>query len=67
MRSPRPMGPMGCASWQLLAALDADGSPAWLREIPVVQTLRQVWEQQYEMQDGVARWRSGEGVAPASE
>lgn len=57
----------GADGVRLLAALDAADSPAWLREIPAVQTLRQVWAQQYEVQDGVARWRSGEGVAPASE
>ena len=57
----------GADGLQLLAALGADDAPAWFREIPAVQTLRQVWEQQYELHDGVARWRSGEGVAPASE
>jgi transposase len=55
----------GADGLQLLAALDT--APAWLHEIPAIQLLRQVWEQQFEIQDGAARWRRGEGVAPASE
>jgi len=34
----------GC---RLLAAVHAPGAPAWLRELPAVQTLRLVWIQQY--------------------
>jgi transposase len=32
---------------QLLAALTASGAPAWLREIPAVELLRQVWVQNF--------------------
>jgi transposase len=38
---------VGADGWQLLDALDAPATPAWLRELPAVQTLRQVWAQQY--------------------
>jgi transposase len=55
---------VGADGWDLLSALEAPPAPAWLRELPAVQTLRQVWEQQYEMQDGLARWRSGDDLLP---
>lgn len=32
---------------QLLQALDAPSTPAWLRQVPALRTLRQVWWQQY--------------------
>jgi hypothetical protein len=38
---------VGADGWRLLDALDAPSTLAWLRELPAVQTLRQVWAQQY--------------------
>jgi len=38
---------VGADGWQLLDALEIPGTPAWLREVPAVQTLRRVWRQQY--------------------
>lgn len=38
---------IGADGYRLLTALWAAQTPAWLREIPAVATLRQVWLQQY--------------------
>jgi transposase len=38
---------VGADGWWLLDALNEPATPAWLRELPAVQTLRQVWVQQY--------------------
>jgi len=38
---------VGADGWQLLDALETPGTPAWLREVPAVQTLHRVWRQQY--------------------
>jgi transposase len=42
---------------RLLSALYADTAPGWLREIPAVQTLRQVWVQNFYQEEGELRWR----------
>src|SRR5579862_2996541 len=38
---------VGADGWHLLDALDELVTPAWLRDLPAVQTLRRVWAQQY--------------------
>ncbi len=50
----------------LLAAVYAPGAPAWLREIPAVETLRRVWVQQFRLEDGAVRWRSADDIPPAT-
>lgn len=45
---------------QLLAWVRAADAPAWLRELPAVEILRQVWVQQYLYEDGQWRWRKEE-------
>lgn len=51
---------------RLLSAIYAVETPAWLREVPAVETLRRVWLQQFRLCDGVLRWRTGdEGFPPA--
>jgi transposase len=42
----RDANTVGADGWRLLAALDAPATPAWLRALPAVQTLRRVWAQQ---------------------
>jgi transposase len=42
---------------RLLRAVDAATDRPWLREIPAVQTLRQVWAEQYTDPPGPLRWR----------
>jgi transposase len=38
---------IGADGWQILEALDDPATPSWLRDLPAVQVLRQVWAQQY--------------------
>lgn len=64
---------------QLLAWLDAPAAPAYLLRIPAVQTLRQVWQQQYhlppappsappgEARPAPLRWRQAGELPPAAE
>ena len=50
----------------LLAAAYADTAPAWLRELPAVETLRQVWIQQYVAEGEALRWRAADELPPAA-
>ncbi|MDP9371412.1 MAG: IS1182 family transposase [Chloroflexota bacterium] len=50
----------------LLTALRADGVPAWLRELPAVETLRRVWVQNYQLADDTVRWRGAADIPPAA-
>jgi hypothetical protein len=54
---------------RVLTAIYAPAAPPWLRTVPAVETLRQVWLQQYYApQDaGPPRWRTGDDVPPASQ
>jgi transposase len=61
---------VGADGWDLLSALDAASAPTWLREIPAVQSVRRVWEQQYHPRaaDGEGgHWRLTEDLAPAGQ
>src|ERR687890_2287484 len=52
----------------LLDALDAPGAPAAAREVPMVQTLRDVWRVRYSRQgEGPPRWRAGTEMPPVGE
>src|SRR5262249_38674845 len=44
----RSANQVGADGWHLLDVLDDPTTPAWLREVPAVQTLRRVWAQQYQ-------------------
>lgn len=55
---------IGIDGHQLLASIYAAETPRWLREIPSVQILRQVWVQQYQVQDDQVRWRAAEDLPP---
>jgi transposase len=51
----------------LLSAAGGPGAPAWLREVPAVETLRRVWVQQFYVEDGQVRWRTeAEGIPPSA-
>jgi transposase len=58
---------IGADGHALLAAIYAADTPTWLREVPAVQTLRQVWVQQYYLEGQCLRWRTPDtdGVPPA--
>ena len=60
---------IGADGRALLMAIYADDAPSWLRELPAVETLRQVWLQQYVVVDASEpmRWRSQEEQPPAAE
>ena len=57
---------IGVDGHALLSAIYADGTPMWLRHVPAVETLRQVWMQQYYVEAEAVRWRTeAEGLPPA--
>jgi transposase len=50
---------------QLLQAVYGAAAPAWVRHLPAVQTLRQVWLQQYYIEDDQMQWREATNLPPA--
>jgi transposase len=58
---------IGADGYGLLAEVLCEGSPAWLRQVPAVETLRKVWVQNFFYdQNGNVRWRSSEEGIPRS-
>jgi transposase len=51
---------------ELLDAVFDPLAPEWLRSVPAVETLRQVWVQNYQRVEDVVRWRSSENIPPPS-
>lgn len=52
----------------LMEALQEPETPPWLREIPAIETLRQVWIQNYTTtEQGTLRWRTGDQLPPSAE
>jgi transposase len=51
---------------ELLDALFDFTAPDWLRQIPAVEILRQVWVHNDQRVDDVVRWRSPQDLPPAS-
>jgi transposase len=51
---------------ELLDALFDPTAPQWLRQVPAVELLRQVWVQNFQRVDQTVRWRSSENIPPAS-
>jgi transposase len=49
----------------LLAALEAEPQVVWLREIPAMQTLQQVWKEHYQVREGTLLWRPRDDLPPA--
>jgi transposase len=59
---------VGADGFLLLDALDAPGAPAAAREVPMVQTLRDVWRVHYAREgEGPPRWRAGTELPPVGE
>lgn len=54
---------IGADGFTLLHAVDAADAPTWLREVPAVEVLRQIWAQQYEAIESPA----GSAEAPEAE
>lgn len=55
---------IGADGHQLMSAVYGESAPPWLREIPAVEALRQVWVQQYTLQEGMIVWRSPRDLPP---
>lgn len=51
---------------QLLTAVYAKQAPACLRELPAIEGLRQIWIQQFMMEEGQLCWREAGNMPPAS-
>jgi transposase len=52
----------------LLDAVYHASSPEWLRQVPAIETLRQVWLQQFyaPAEDGAVQWRSPKDMPPST-
>lgn len=57
---------IGVDGYALLTTIYAASAPLWLRHVPAVQTLRQMWVQQYQLVEGAVQWRAGDNIPPAS-
>jgi transposase len=57
---------IGTDGRQLLQAVEAATDQPWLREVPAIQTLRQVWAEQYTDPPGPLRWRAVQERLPAA-
>lgn len=58
---------IGADGVRLLSALYAPEAPSWLREVPAVQTLRQVWVEQFYREGEALRLRRAEELPPAGQ
>jgi transposase len=59
---------IGGDGFALLEAVDAPDAPAEARDVPMVQTLRDVWRVHYARDDdGQPRWRAGSELPPVGE
>lgn len=60
---------IGADGRQLLQMIESETVWAWLREIPAVQLLRQVWLQQFYASEASepVRWRAAEDLPPAPQ
>lgn len=59
---------IGADGFTLLEAIYTPTAPTWLRQIPAVETLRQIWVQQFypPQPDGSVVWRSVKDMPPAT-
>jgi transposase len=58
---------IGADGYELLGDVFSEGSPAWLWQIPAVETLRKVWVQNFFYdKSGNVRWRTSEEGIPRS-
>ena len=58
---------IGCDGFALLQWVREADAPLWLREIPALEILRQIWLQQFSVEEGQVRQRSNENTPPASQ
>ncbi len=55
---------IGADGMRLLGAVYAPDAPPYLRHVPAVAVLRQVWLQQYVVEEGHIRWRTADELPP---
>lgn len=60
-------GQVGRDGFALLDAVAAPGAPEWLRQVPAVEALRRVWDQQYHRDGRGVRWREGRDLPPGRD
>lgn len=58
---------IGRDGFALLADVFDPASPTFLREIPAVEILRQIWRQNYHAAEGQVRWREQADIPPATQ
>lgn len=59
---------IGVDGMRLLDAIyDDPTTPAWLRQLELVEVLRQTWIAQYFVENGQLRWRSAKDLAPSGK
>ncbi len=56
---------IGADGHYLLSMVYSQSSPEWLRDVPAVMTMREIWIQQYYVEDGNVCWRI-KGNLPSS-
>ena len=56
---------VGTDGHRLLEWLWSPTEPTWLRSVPAVETLRQIWVQNFLLMEGVVGWRQKDNVPPA--
>lgn len=56
---------IGTDGHALLRAVYEPAAPAWLRELPAVQTLRRAWVNQFFVENDIVRWRKAADLPPA--
>lgn len=55
---------IGQDGMHLLTAIYANSTPTWLRELPVVEVMRQIWVQQYYIEGEQIHWRKDDNLPP---
>ncbi len=58
---------IGADGWKLLSLLSQEDAPAWLKELPTIQTLRWIWEQQFHPVAEGGTFRTNETLVPAGQ
>jgi transposase len=57
---------IGSDGFALLDRIDAATAPGWLRDVPAVEVLRQVWVHQFYGPDEQVRWRAASDLPPSA-
>lgn len=58
---------IGADGLYLLDRMYADDAPDWLRQVPAVETLRQVWVQSFYQMEGKVCWREKDNQPPPAQ